>query len=149
MQQDGVFTGIQGARFPQNLQTKFFQHFTLFWCKFDFKVCISCQMKKLFLSLTTCRKYFLITGRKFLVLQVINCHRKKFIFTEEEISCFGKKFLVRGRNVLSQEEISWHQKKFLVTERNFLSREGILCYSQKFLVTGKNILSQEEISFTG
>ena len=108
--QSGIFTRNQGARFPRNLQThtKFLQHFTLFWRKFDFKVCISCQMKKFFLSHTTCRKYFLLIGRKLLVLQVINCHRGRIFLFWKEISCHRKKFLVRGRNVLSQEEISWH-----------------------------------------
>ena len=125
LKQGGIFTGNQGTRFPRNLQThtKFLQHFTLFWRKFDFKVCISCQMKKFFLSHTTCRKYFLVTGRNF--LQVINWQRKKFIITE--------------RNLLSREEIYCHKKKFLVAERNFLSQEEIF-------VAGRHFLSWEEIS---
>ena len=143
--QGGIFTGNQGTRFPRNLQThtKFLQHFTLFWRKFDFKVCISCQMKKFFLSHTTCRKYFLITGRKFLVLQVINCHRKKFIFTEEEISCFGKKFLVIGRNFLSEVEMSFHRKKFLGIRRNFWSQKETSCHGKEFYAIARNFLSQE------
>ena len=53
--QGEIFNGNQGARFPWNPQThtKLLQHFTLFWRKFDFKVCISCQMKKFFLSQIT------------------------------------------------------------------------------------------------
>ena len=110
--QGGIFTGNQGARFPRNLQThtKFLQHFTLFWRKFDFKVCISCQMKKFFLS-HTCMKYFLVTRRNFLSLKLINCQRKTFIVTERnlltraEIYCHKKKFLVAGRNFLLQGEI--------------------------------------------
>ena len=92
--QHGIFPGSQGARLQQNLQThtKFCQHFMLFWHKFDFKVCIFCKTKKFFLSHTTCRKYFLDTGRHFLALQVINCHRSKFIGIE--------------RNLLSRAEIS-------------------------------------------
>ena len=74
-------------------------------------ISISCQMKEFFLSHTTCRKYFLVTGRNFL--------------SEAEMSCHSKKFPGIRRNFLSQIEISWHQKKFLVTERNFLSQEGI------------------------
>ena len=125
--QGGIFTGNQGARFPRNLQThtKFLQHFTLFWRKFDFKVCISCQMKKFFLSHTTCRKYFLATGRNFLALQVINCHRKKFIVTES---------------------IFYQGQKFLVTRRNFLLQGRISCQRQKCPVTGRNFLSQKETS---
>ena len=82
--QGGILAGNQGTRFPRNLQThtKFLQHFTLFWRKFDFKVCISCQMKKFFLSHLTCRKYFFVTGRNFLALHVIYFHRKKFIVKE-------------------------------------------------------------------
>ena len=108
----GIFTGNQGTRFPRNLQThtKFLQHFTLFWHKFDFKVRISCHLKKFFLS-HTCMKYFLVTRRNFLALKLINCQRKKFIVTE--------------RNLLSRAEIYCHKKKFLVAGRNFLSQEEI------------------------
>jgi len=97
-------------------------------------------MKKFFLSHTTCRKYFLITGRKFLVLQVINCHRKKFIFTEEEISCFGKKFLVIGRNFLSEVEMSFHRKKFLGIRRNFWSQKETSCHGKEFFAIVRNFL---------
>ena len=101
--QGGILAGSLGARLPRNLQThtKFLQQFTLFWHKFDLKVRISCQMKEFFLSHTTCRKYIPFTGRPFLALQLINCHRKKFIVTE--------------RNHLPRAEISCHKKKFLVT----------------------------------
>ena len=107
--------GSQGARLPRNLQThtKFCQHFMLLWREFDFKVYISCQMKKFYLSHTTRRKCFFVTGRNFLALQVIDCHRKKFIVTE--------------RNLLSRAKISCHKKKFLVAGRNFLSKEEISC----------------------
>ena len=126
--QGGILAGSLGARLPRNLQThtKFLQQFTLFWCKFDLKVRISCQMKEFFLSHTTCRKYFLVTGRNFLALQVINCHRKKIISI--------------GRNLLSRAEISCHRK-------NFLSQEELSCHRKKFLVRGRNALSQEEISW--
>ena len=110
--QGGILAGNQGTRFPRNLQThtKFLQHFTLFWHKFDFKVRISCHLKKFFLS-HTCMKYFLVTRRNFLALKLINCQRKKFIVTE--------------RNLLSRAEIYCHKKKFLVAGRNFLSQEEI------------------------
>ena len=110
--QGGILAGNQGTRFPRNLQThtKFLQHFTLFWHKFDFKVRISCHLKIFFLS-HTCMKYFLVTRRNFLALKLINCQRKKFIVTE--------------RNLLSRAEIYCHKKKFLVAGRNFLSQEEI------------------------
>ena len=92
--QGEIFTGNQGTRFPRNLQThkKFLQHFTLFWRKFDFKVCISCQMKKFFLS-HTCRKYFL---------------------SQEETSC--KWLIAKGRNLLLQKGIVYQGQKFLSQE---------------------------------
>ena len=112
LDQGGILAGNQGTRFPRNLQThtKFLQHFTQFWHKFDFKVRISCHLKKFFLS-HTCMKYFLVTRRNFLALKLINCQRKKFIVTE--------------RNLLSRAEIYCHKKKFLVAGRNFLSQEEI------------------------
>ena len=111
-----------GARLPQNLQThiKFLEYFMPFWRKFDFKVRISGQMKKFFLS-HTCRKYLLVTGRNFLALQVINCH---------------------GKNLLSLKGILYQRQKFLVPGRNCLSQEVISC-----LVRGRNVLTQEEISW--
>ena len=80
--QGGILAGNLGARLPQNLQThmKFCQHFTLFWRKFDLKVCISCQIKKFFLSHTTCRKYFL---------------------SQEETSWHCTLLISTGRNLLS------------------------------------------------
>ena len=83
--------------------------------------CISCQMKKFFLSHTIFRKYFLITGRNILALKIIYCHRNKFLATE--------------RNLLLRADISCHRTKFLLAERNFLSMNEISCYRKKFLVT--------------
>ena len=113
----------------------------------DFKVRISCHLKKFFLS-HTCMKYFLVIRRNFLALKLINCQRKKFIVTERnllsraEMFCHKKKFLVTGRNFLlvavifchrknflAKVKISFCKKKFLVTGRNFLAREGISCHS--------------------
>ena len=151
--QGGILAGSLGARLPRNLQihTKFLQQFTLFWSKFDLKIRISWQRKEFFLSHTTCRKYFLVTGRNF--LQVINGRRKKFIITERnllsraEISCHKKKFLVTRRNFLLQEEISCYRKRVLVTGRNYLSQEKISCNRKKFLVIGRYFLSEVEMSF--
>jgi len=128
--QGGILAGSLGARLPRNLQThtKFCQHFTLFWRKFDLKVCISCQMKKFFLSHTTCRKYFL---------------------SQEETSWHCTLLISTGRNLLSKEEIFYQGQKFLVTRRNFLSQEEISCHRKKFLVRGRCVLSQEEISYHG
>ena len=80
--QGGILAGSLGARLPRNLQThtKFCQHFTLFWRKLDLKVCISCQIKKFFLSHTTCRKYFL---------------------SQEETSWHCTLLISTGRNLLS------------------------------------------------
>ena len=147
--QGGILAGNLGARLPRNLQThmKFLQQFTLFWRKFDLKVRISCQMKEFFLSHTTCRKYFLVTGRNFLALQVTNFHRKKFIVTERnlssraEISWQKLKFHAAG-NFLSQEAISCLRKKFLVSGRNFLALEEISCHRKKLFVKGRNFMPQ-------
>ena len=101
--QDGIFRGSQGVRLPQNLQAsmEFVQQFTLFWREFDFKVFLYFPPKKgFFLLHTTCRKKHLGTAS-------IDCHRKKYLFTE--------------RNFISRAEISSHKKKFLVTGRSFLS----------------------------
>ena len=58
------------------------------WCKFDFKVFLYFLSIEGILPIThKMQEIFSYHRRKFLVLQVINCHRKKFIFTEEEISC--------------------------------------------------------------
>jgi len=48
--QGGILAGSQGAKLPRNLltHTKFLQHFMLFWQKLDFKVRISCQLKKFY-----------------------------------------------------------------------------------------------------
>ena len=115
--QGGIFPGSQGAKLPQNLQTltKFLQHFALFWHKFPVK----------------CRNSFYHTQHAeniFLALQVINCHRKKFVFIEEKISCFGKKFLVIGRNFLSEVEMSFHRKKFLGIRINIWSEKEMSCF---------------------
>ena len=75
--------------------------------------CISCQMKKFFLSHTIFRKYFLITGRNILALKIIYCHRNKFLVTE--------------RNLLLRAEVSCHRTKFLLAERHFLSMNEISC----------------------
>ena len=93
--QGGILAGSLGARLPPNLQThtKFWQQFMLFWREFDFKVFPVRPMKEFFISNTTCRRYFLVTRRSILALQIINCHRKKFLLTERdlfsraEISC--------------------------------------------------------------
>ena len=47
----------------------------------------------------------LVTGRNFLALQVINCHRKKFLVTK-------KKLLVTETNFLPQFKVSCHWKKY-------------------------------------
>ena len=159
-EQGGILAGSQGARLPRNLQThtKFCQHFTLFWRKFDFKVYISCQVKKFLLSHTTCRKYFLSSGRNSLALEVIKCHRKKFIerkesfikgrnfLSQEKISCHRKIFLVIGRNFLSEVDMSFHRKKFLSIRRNFLSKKETCCHGKEFHAIVRHFLSQEEIS---
>ena len=77
--------------------------------------CISCQMKKFFLSHTKFRKYFLITGRNILALKIIFCHRNKFLVTERNL-LLRTKFLLTERNFLSMNEISCHRKKFLVSK---------------------------------
>ena len=46
---------------------------------------ISCKMKEFFPSHTTCRKYFLVTGRNFLAPHVIDCHMKKFLVTDRNL----------------------------------------------------------------
>ena len=80
---------------------------------------ISCQM-------STCRKYFLVTGRNTLALQLINCHRKKIIVPERnllsraDISCQKNKFFVAGTNVLFEPEMTCHRKQFLGIRRHFL-----------------------------
>ena len=98
---------------------------------FDFKVCISCQMKNFFLSHTTCRKYFLVTGKKFLV-------SGRIFLSQEEISCLR-------RNFLALEEISCHRKKLFVKGRNFMPQLEISCHSKNFFVRGRNVLSQKNL----
>ena len=135
--QGGILAGSQGDRLPQNLQThtRFWQKSTLFWHECDFKVFPYFLSSEGILPINTiCRKYFLVGGRNILALQVIKCHKKKFIVTE--------------RNLYSRSrvEISCHKKKFLVSERNFLSQQEISCLRKKFLVRGRNVLSQQESS---
>ena len=57
---------------------------------------ISCQMKEFFLSHTTCRKYFLVTGRNILTLQVIDCRKKKFLVQKRNFFTKGKKLSTQG-----------------------------------------------------
>ena len=46
-------------------------------------------------------------------------------FSEEEISCQRKEFLVRGRNLFTEEEISCQRKKYFVKGGNFVSNATI------------------------
>ena len=82
---------------------------------------------------------FLVTGRKNLTLQIINCHGKNFLSQ--------KGIFFQGQKILFTRKISCHKNKFLVkgrtfavTGRNFLPLEEISCHKKKLLVTGRNFM---------
>ena len=85
--------------------------------------CISCQMKKFSIYHTTCRKYFLVTGRyrqKLLVtgrnvISELEISRGSNFLWQEKISLESQKYSVKGRKLLVLEEISCHRKKLLFT----------------------------------
>ena len=115
--------------------------------------CISCLMKKFFPSHTICRKYFLVTGRNILSLQLINCHRKKIIVTERNllpkanIFCHKKNFFVAGTNVLFEAEITCQRKIFLGIRGHFLSQTVTYGHRKEFHATGRNFMPQLVISW--
>ena len=96
---------------------------------------------------------FLVTGRKNLTLQIINCQGENFLsqkgifFSRTENSCHKKNFLPQEQISCQRKNFCCHWKKFLAIRRNFLSQKETSCHKKKLLVTGRIFMPQLDISF--